>query len=161
MNDYQVWQYDTSSVFHFEGKAHPLPSPSLDMYKAVLTVPSDKHKYMDGIPALWTYGGYCYNRDSLSQWSICQPQNYYSWGVSFLQLFVFLIVTIIFAVLLYIAWMRTKLRQHSGEDAKKMFGRFRTAIEVSTALHQDFGQKTVDMSDYELGVKLRHQWHSS
>lgn len=81
---------------------------------------------------------------------ICQAQETYRWGFSSVLTFIFLLLTIWMSVWLAIIW----LRQSSSGEAGKLFGTFRTAVEVADRIRKEVGDGVDDMTDDEIAKAI-------
>jgi hypothetical protein len=135
--------HDRSSTFVLSGATYNLRAP-------LLNVTTEEY---------WSYDR-CYDGNEISAAyilsnSICQPEKHYQWGFSFMLSFLFLLVTIILWIALYIVWLCTFYR--GSEPAGLVFGSLKTAVQVSAAMDQAVDGRVTGMNNEALEKERRHR----
>ena len=125
------------SNFDNQGTYYQLDPPTLDIRV------DKKH---------WLRGEDTYDEEYILANGVCQPQGTYRWGISFLFLFVYLLLTSIFAILLYAVWLDTFL--HARCRRADQFGKLRAAMEISKAIRDELGEEADSLVDKELKRRL-------
>jgi hypothetical protein len=133
--------HNRSSTFVLSGATYNLSPPMLN----ITTEPySSKDRCYDGTE---------YSAAYILSRSICQPEKFYQWGFSFMLSFLFLLVTIILWIALYIVWLCTFKR--GSEPAQFVFGSLKTAVQVSAAMDQAVDGRVTDMNNETLEKERR------
>lgn len=87
----------------------------------------------------------------------CAPQNTFMWGFSLILLFLFLAITFVFCVLIYVVWiihLRSTYRVR--DQSEKVFGDLRTAFTVVQSIQDELGAGAAgEMSEGALKNALR------
>ena len=125
-----------SSNLTLDGEAHILTSPVLNI----------SYTEMRGI-----YGyrgrGKAYSFSDLKRLGVCQLDGTYQWGFSAGLSCLFLIVTIVLGLALYISWVCTF---QGGELADSTFGTLKTAMAVFAAIEKLVVSRAAHLSNAEL-----------
>ncbi|KAF2730980.1 hypothetical protein EJ04DRAFT_584472 [Polyplosphaeria fusca] len=108
--------------------------------------------------ALWTSAQELYDYTYISQNGQCQSTKDYKWGASFIQLFVWMNLMLIWSVGIYFMWLKAhKVLQQCGD--KEIAGKYKAVLELATAIqenlepHRGDGPKT-EMTEAELQQRI-------
>lgn len=89
--------------------------------------------------------------------SICEPQKLFRWGFSLILLFMFLSITWLLSIIVYVVWVIdywTSYR-HAAEE-RKLFGSLRTTLAVAGSILEELGpEEANDLSNEELKKALK------
>ena len=103
---------------------------------------------------LFLYHNETINGTYLSMHGTCQPQSRYVWGVSFLLLFPFTLLTAPLTLALLCIWYAYH-DQLWPQQVDMMFGPLRTALAVTASIRERIGDDADEMTDIELEAILR------
>ncbi|KAK3681547.1 hypothetical protein LTR37_020855 [Vermiconidia calcicola] len=124
---------DNSSIFSYRGEDYRLDPPTLTFGSSVAySYESSPHK---GLTV-----------DTLLTWGVCQPTKNYQWGFSFLLLFIFLIVTLLLATMLFLVWLMCYPKD-GGVAIHQVFGDLATAVRVGDIVRSELGDNVATMVD--------------
>ena len=89
--------------------------------------------------------------------SVCTPMQQYSWGFSLIILFMWLSITWLLSIFMYLVWLLHYWKSHQlPEEADKVFGSLRTAMAVTESIRQELGEDVANrLSDEELKKALK------
>ena len=96
----------------------------------------------------------------------CTPQQQYRWGFSLILLFMWLSITWLLSIFMYLVWAIHYWNSHQlPEEADKVFGSLRTAMAVTESIRQELGDEVASrlsddglkkaLKDRGLGVSLQ------
>ena len=99
--------------------------------------------------------GYGYfSNASIASTALCQPNTSYQWGFSSVLLFLFCCMTIVFAAVILLLKLDVYFNSRSNLY-KQRRDNYRSAIELSQALTEEFGAKEVDEHPDDIGRRVR------
>lgn len=91
-----------------------------------------------------------YSKTDLEKRSSCDDWKTYQWGFSFLQLFIFMVITAFWAIGMYGMWMDTYWNSRLDRSPRVM-GFFRGVMDASNAMRKDMGEDpTAEASESEI-----------
>ena len=164
---------NTKSTFNNSGDAISLISPALNISssypKKTFTVLSQffygfpngdmsalNSIYADPSQASWVWDNFTYDYAYVLEYGQCIPQATHNWGFSFLILFIFILVTVIWTIGMYAMWMDAHLNSRL-DRAHRNMGVYRASYDFSNAMRKDMGTDIVTdaTSNKELRSKVR------
>lgn len=131
------------------GTVKHLPAPILNVTINSLT---------DSTSSIF-YGGQTFDVDRLQDMSTCTPMQMYQWGFSLILLFMWLAITWLLSIFMYLVWLLHYWRSHQlPEEADKVFGGLRTAMAVTESIRQELGDEVASrLSDDALKKALKER----
>ena len=105
------------------------------------------------------YQGRTFNVSQLEDMGTCTPQQRYRWGFSLILLFMWLSVTWLLSIFMYLVWAIHYWQSHQlPEEADKVFGSLRTAMAMTESIWQELGEEVASrLSDDALRKALRER----
>ena len=103
------------------------------------------------------YQGRTYDVAQLQDMGTCAPMQRYRWGFSLILLFMWLSVTGLLSIFMYLVWAIHYWKSHElPEEAEKVFGSLRTAMAVTESIRQELGDDVASrLSDDGLKKALK------
>ena len=105
------------------------------------------------------YQGRTFNVSQIQDMGTCTPQQRYRWGFSSILLFMWLSVTWLLSIFMYLVWAIHYWQSHRlPEEAGKVLGSLRTAMALTESIRQEFGEEVASrLSDDALRKALRER----
>jgi len=88
----------------------------------------------------------------------CQPDVTYKWGFSFVLLFIFLVLLMIWTTGTFILWLKARLSMRHDTDWE-VVGEYKAIIELATAMNNDFGKHGDNpgtLRERQIRSKIKH-----
>ncbi|KAK6436758.1 hypothetical protein LTR95_007054 [Oleoguttula sp. CCFEE 5521] len=104
----------------------------------------------------FVYDGAVFSVSDLHDQGVCQPQDTYQWGFSFLLLFTFLMTIVVLSIVLYhfrcFAGLET-----DADDSSEFFGPFKTALTVAARMSGDLEDEHSALTEKQIEQKIASQ----
>lgn len=142
----------------FDNTTYNLPPPALNIASVRAPTRPNHHIFKDA-SAAWvqvgrtlpylTLNGALLNLTSAEELVECVASEHYEWGFSFLLLFIFMILTILFLAIL--AWLQYDLHWHSRIDViRPTFSQYCDILAMARELKAGLGEDVEDMTWEEI-----------
>jgi hypothetical protein len=133
-----------NSTFSFRGQTYPLVNDTL-------SIDDFDKNWMDYA----FLGNDQYSLTDMARNLTCQPSHDYTWGFSYLLLFITSVINTIWILIVYFL-LKVAHRNSQAFKVGRRFGRLRAAMDLSTAIQADLGQDATFDSEAGLKDRLKH-----
>jgi hypothetical protein len=164
--------HEVSSAFNLSNGVVTLDAPTLNI--SAFYIPEGDFTYSIGndtsgryrnpTEAVFAWNNVTYSRDYMIKYGSCVPElpTSYKWGFSFLALWIFMLVSAVWAIGIYALWLDAYL--HSRLDrqptSKRVAGSYKVALTLAKAINQNFGEAVADtLTNSALKEKIRRDVH--
>lgn len=136
MDDMPGSPTNTSSKITINGQLFVLDPPTLDFVDV---------RYLN----YWSADNVTFNSTWIEAKSICQPSDRYQWGISFLMLFIFCVLTVVFVILLCGVWYNVYWNSRADGLAHD-FNVFSAVMDLASSIVEELGPDAALLSPKDL-----------
>lgn len=102
---------------------------------------------------MFAYNGHIATSRDLQRIGICQAQDQYAWGFSFLLAFAFVVATCLWLIALWFLEYGMKCIKED-DDLMRIWGPYKTAVAITKVLEEDLQRDVYQLTDSEVREEL-------
>jgi hypothetical protein len=142
-----MYESNITLLFQNTSRVHHIPAPLLNL--KAFPHPNNK-------ASAWCYNGTVYGIEELPPVARCEPTLRYSWGFSFLLLFILSITSSIVAIMLYVLHLATQHQEDADLRRKRGMHWWRAVTDLSQVAVSQENHDVYEWDTHKLKDAMKH-----